>query len=164
MNMTNSRVERMVMVIVVLIITMIVQMKYMPYLRAENLKESVIIVVHLAIMMELFASKIQARNQMVVAVVEVVSSKILLPDEGAIIKEVAEDKEDELAEDSAEPVIIVRKLVTKLKTDTKSKERKVERRQQWLQVNKIITVIVMVLGIIAPTIIITATQILRLLR
>jgi gag-polypeptide of LTR copia-type len=138
----------------------IVQMKNMPYLRAENSKESVIIVVNLAIKLELVGSKIQARNQMVVAVVEVVSSKILLLDEGAIIKEVAVDKEDEVAEDSAEPVIIVRKLINKFKTATKRKEMKVERGQQWLQVNKIITV----MGIITPTIIITAIKILRWLR
>jgi hypothetical protein len=40
---------------------------------------------------------------MVVAVVEVVNSKILLPDEGAIIKQVMADKEDMVLGNSAEP-------------------------------------------------------------
>jgi hypothetical protein len=68
--------------------------------------------------LELVGLKIPVRNQMEVAVVEVVISKILLPDKRTIIKVVVNDKEDEVEDevenDSSEPATIVRKLFTEL--------------------------------------------------
>jgi hypothetical protein len=135
--MKDSKGERMVVVVVIIIIIIIViQMKNMPYLRAKNLKESAIIAVNMDIESELVGSKIPARNQMVVAVVEVVNSKILLPDEGAMIKEVTADKEDVVVEDSAEHATIVRKLTIALKTVKRKREMKVARQQQLQQASQ----------------------------
>jgi hypothetical protein len=154
MNMTDSKVERMVVVMTIILI--VIQMKNTFYLWVESLKENAIIVDNMGIESELVGSKIPARNQMEVAVKEVVNSKILLPDEGAIIKEVVEDKEEAVEDDSAEPATIVRKWANKSKTVTRRKETKVVRQQQLQQVT--IIIIIVVIGIIIPAIIITSSN------
>jgi hypothetical protein len=90
-----------------------------------------------------------------VVVAEVVNSKTMLLDEGAIIKEVEAGKEDEMVEDSVEPATIVRK------TATRKREMKVVRQQHLRQANITRTIIIVVMGILIPTMITTATQIQR---